>query len=401
MKRSIILTMLALIAGFSVLQASDYRAGSEVIISEEQPGNVYAAGSQVTINAVINGDLIVAGGDITVNDSIRDDVIIAGGNITIMGVAGNDLRVFGGEITIAKDVYGDLVVTSGEVRIREGVTIWGDLVAAGGEIISNANVKGKVKIAGGELKLNGRLDGAIDAKAGDLYFNAVVGGPSVIATKNLSLGTEARFAENVRYWNGAGEVNFDGHLTNNATVEFDQSLKQEMDFEFNMKKVAWTITMFRIVSGIVLVSLLILLFGGFFERNAGEVRARMGNYLGLGLLLFLGLPFASAVAFGTVIGIPLGVIGIALFVILLIMANSLTAVVAAYEVKKARKENWNTALLIGIAILLFAALRLLDMVPVAGSLVNFALAAIAVGYVIRNARKKKEDGMEGPAEDIV
>ncbi len=402
MKRSILLTMLAFVLGFSILQASDYKAGDQITINEECPGNVYAAGGEVTINAIINGDLIVAGGHVTVNDSLRDDGIVAAGEIVINGVAGNDLRVFGGEIRISKDVYGDLVISGGEVTINEGVTVWGDLIIAGGEVNSFANVKGNVKVAGGELKLRGQFDGKLDARAGELYLDAIVAGPSVIAAEDLALGADARFSENVRYWNAEGKVNFDGHLVNNATAVFDKELKSEMDFEWNMKKMAWMLTLFRIISGLVLVTLLILLFGRFFDRNAGEIRSSMGSYLGIGLLLFLGLPLASAVAFGTVIGIPLGVVGFALFLILIILANALTAVVAAYEVKKVRQEKWSAASMIGISIALFAALRLLDMVPVAGSLINFALAAIAVGYVIRNTRKKKGGEMEGAAtEEIV
>lgn len=400
MKRSILLLCAAFLGIFSQLQASDYQAGKKVIITEAQTGNTYIAGGEVVINAIINGDLIVAGGSVEVNDSIREDAIITGGEITIMGVAGDDLRVFGGEIRIAKDVYGDLVITGGEVKIEEGVTIWGDLILAGGEVTSYGTIKGNVKVAGGEIRLGGQIDGNLDVVGGELRLNGTVTGISSISAQSLQLGDQAQFYNTVRYWNREGEVSFDDHLMNSADVTFDESLKKEFNFEFDMKKAIWTFTLFRIFSGLVLISLLVLLMGRFFKKNAGGVREHMGKYLGAGLLLFFGLPLASAVAFGTIIGIPLGVVGMSLFVVLLVIANALTAVVAAYEIREYRRENWGPGAMIGISVVLFIALRMLDLVPVAGSFVNFALSAIAVGYVLKVIRKKNNQS-EPQAEDIV
>jgi len=402
MKKVITLVLAAILLGSFSLQASQYKAGESVTISERQDKNVYVAGGNITVNAIVDGDLIVAGGTITVNDSINDAAIITGGEIEVMGVAGNDLRVFGGEIRITKDVHGDLVITGGEVQIDETVTIWGDLVVAGGEVASHANVKGDVKMAGGDLILRGRIDGKLDVAANELSLSPVVKGKSSISAQSFQVDQGAQFFGDVRYWSKRGETDFQAYLMDGAEATYDTSLKKEFNFEFNMKKAIWSFTVFRILSGIVLISLLVLIFGRFFVKNAGGVRLRMGNYLGSGLLLFFGLPLASIIAFGTVIGIPLGVVGMSLFVILLVLANALTAVVAAYEIREYRRENWNTGAMIAISIALFIALRMLDLIPVAGSLVNFALSAIAVGYVIKMVRKKRSGtDDDNTAEEIV
>lgn len=401
MKRSIIILLAAMLGLFTQAQASDYKAGEKVNITEQQDGNTYIAGAEVFINAVIKGDLIVAGGEVEVNDSISEDAIIAGGEILVSGVTGDDLRVFGGEIRITKDVYGDLIVTGGEVVIEASVTVWGDLILAGGEVTSYATIKGDVKAAAGEMKLGGQIDGQLDIVGGELNLYATVNGTSSISAQNLNLSPEARFNSNVRYWSNEGKVDFQDYLSEGASATFDEDLKKEFDFEFDMKKAMWTFTLFRIFSGLVLISLLVALMGRFFRRHAGGVKDQIGNYLGLGLLLFLGLPVLSMVAFGTVIGIPLGVVGMSLFVILLIMANALTAVVAAHEIREYRREDWGTGVMIAISAGLFIALRLLDMVPVAGSLVNFALSAIAVGYVLKMLRKKRREEAEAPGDEIV
>jgi hypothetical protein len=402
MKRSIVILFALMLGLFSrqALQASDYQAGEKVNITEQKDGNTYVAGAEVFVNAVIRGDLIVAGGEVEVNDSINEDAIIAGGEIIVSGVTGDDLRVFGGEIRITKDVYGDLIVTGGEVVIEESVTVWGDLILAGGEVISYATIKGDVKAAAGEIDLGGQIDGKLDIVGGELNLYATVNGTSSISAQDLNLYPDARFNSDVRYWTKEGKIDFKDHLGEGVNVSFDEDLKKEFDFEFDMKKAMWTFTLFRIFSGLVLISLLVALVGRFFRRHAGGVKDQMGRYLGVGLLLFLGLPILSMVAFGTVIGIPLGVVGMSLFVILLVMANALTAVVAAYEIREYRRENWGPGLMIAISAALFIALRLLDMVPVAGSLVNFALAAIAVGYVLKMWRKKPSE-TDAPVDEIV
>jgi hypothetical protein len=401
MKRSIIMLFAAMLGLFTQVQASDYKAGEKVNITEQQDDNTYVAGGEVFINAIIKGDLIVAGGEVEVNDSINEDATIAGGEIIVSGVIGDDLRVFGGEIRISKDVYGDLIVTGGEVVIEASVTVWGDLILAGGEVTSYATVKGDVKAAGGEMDLGGQIDGQLDIVGGELNLYATVNGISSISAQNLNLYPEARFNSDVRYWSNEGKVDFENYLAEGASATFDEDLKKEFNFEFDMKKAMWTFTLFRIFSGLVLISLLVALVGRFFRRNAGSVKDHMGKYLGAGLLLFLGLPILSMVAFGTVIGIPLGVVGISFFVILLVMANALTAVVAAYEIREYRRENWGPGVMIAISAALFIALRLLDMVPVAGSLVNFALSAVAVGYVLKMLRKKGREETEAPIDEIV
>lgn len=400
MKKSIMILCVAILGLLTQAHASDYKAGKNVNITEQQEGNTYVAGGEVHINAIINGDLIVAGGKVFVNDSINEDAVIAGGEITINGVSGDDLRVFGGEIRITKDVYGDLVVTGGEVTIEESVTIWGDLILAGGEVRSYATIKGNVKAAGGELDVGGQIDGNLDLVAGELDLYATVNGLSSISAQDLDLRSEARFNNNVRYWTNEGKVDFKDHLSSEASATFDKDLKKEFDFEFDMKKAIWTFTIFRIFSGLVLISLLVLIMGRFFKKNAGGVREHMGKYLGVGILLFLGLPLISMIAFGTVIGIPLGIVGMSLFVIIAVLANALTAVVAAYEIREYRRENWGTGAMIAISVGLFIALRMLDLVPVAGSLVNFALSAIAVGYVLKMLRKKRNT-TDAPVDEIV
>ncbi len=401
MKKSILFTLAALIFSVFNSQASDYKAGKRVVVNETQDENIYIAGKEIVVNAVVNGDLIVAGGEVQINNDIRDDATIVGGEIQVMGVAGSDLRVFGGEILITKDVHGDLVITGGEVEIAEGVTIWGDLVVAGGEVESYGLVKGSVKAAGGEIDLGGVIEGELDLVGGEVELYATVNGASAISAQMLHLGRNAQFFSDVRYWSKDGHSDFEDHMMNDAQARFDSSLKKEFNFEFNMKKAIWSFAIFRILSGIALISLLVAVFGRFFAKNAGGVRDQMGSYLGAGLLMYFGLPLASAIAFGTVIGIPLGVVGMSLFIIVLVVANALTAVVAAYELREHRKENWNTGAMIGISIGLFVALRILSMIPVGGGLVNFALSAVAIGYVVKNIRKKRNNTEVHSSEEIV
>ena len=105
-------------------------------------------------------------------------------------------------------------------------------------------------------------------------------------------------------------------------------------------------------------------------------------------MLFLALPIISAISFATIIAAPVGVVGFALFVIVLVVANALTAVVMAYEVEKTRISTWTDFTRILVALGFFVAFRLIGLIPVAGSIITFVAAAVGVGYVLKMIRQK-------------
>ena len=394
------LILLAALAFFTFdqLYASNVKGGSEVVISEPVSGNLYAAGGKVYINAPINGDLICAGGEVKVTAPVAEDILLAGGEVEINSPVAGDLRLGGGKVRLQANVGGDLVITGGELYVGEGVLIGGDVFIAGGKVIFDGAAGGDIKIAGGEVVFNGKTAGRMDAKGGKLYLNGEVQGASTLAAQELNIGSDAAFYGAVQYWNEEGNADFKGHLYSGATANYTEELKfkTRIDREI-VQKGFMAFAAFRFLSAGLLMILLIVLFGHFFEKNTGNIRERVGSYLKLGSLVLIATPFLAILAFVTIIGIPIGFIMMSGYGAVLMLANSLTAVVAAYELKKYTQQDWNKGVLVAVSVGAFIALRLVGMMAMPGKFIVFAATAIAIGAVFAWARAgwQKADNTPG------
>ncbi|MFN7119713.1 MAG: hypothetical protein ACK4TA_23155 [Saprospiraceae bacterium] len=388
MKKSIFLLAILGLLTAAPLHASHIKGGNEVTIAEPVDGNLYTAGGDIRINAPIAGDLVCAGGDIWINELVAADVILVGGEAKITNKIGGDVRLASGNLTIAADVAGDLVVAGGELTIEQGVTIGGDVIIAGGKVIFDGATQGNIKMVGGEMIFNGKTAGKMELKGGKIYFNGEVKGDATLAAQELNIGSNAAFYSTVQYWNEKGDANFDGHLYEGATANYKENLKFKTKLDREVVKqglVAFAI--FRFAAAALLMTLLVALFGKFFTKHSGYIRENVGNHAGTGLLFLLGVPVVAALAFATVIGIPVGFIMLSGYGIALMLANSLTAVVAAYELKKYLNRDWNKGILIAVALGAFVALRLVGMLAIPGKFIVFAATAIALGAVINWMRK--------------
>jgi len=397
-----ILASFCLAALPSLMQASSFKTGDKIVIDQPVTTNLYLAGEEISIDAVIEKDLVAAGGDFFIQDSLLDDVTIAGGHIRMNGYAGDDVKLFAGKIEISKDIRGDLLIVSGEVYIAESVTIWGDLIVAGGAVTSKASIKGDVKIYGGDVKLLGAVEGHLAVRAEDAVLDCIVNGDAELSAENLSLGSKARFFRMVKYWTKEGPIDFQGHLGPDGSSIFTENLKHEPlpEIETVITKVRQSLTLYKLLSGLVLIFILIWFFGKNFDRISGQLTNNAFKYYGLGAALFLGLPLLSLIAMLTVLGMPLGFIGFSLFFIALLLAGALSAVIIGYELKKYRNSNaGNGAMFFQAAAIYCVMTAMTYFMPFFGNIAMSVIVFIACGYLIyklinRRSNDHHSDGVK-------
>jgi hypothetical protein len=102
-------------------------------------------------------------------------------------------------------------------------------------------------------------------------------------------------------------------------------------------------------------------------------RTRVGPSIGLGLLLFFGLPLLAVIALVTVVGIPFGIGLLAALLLIYALGYSAAAWVLGRSILR-EPTAWVVAFLVGWAILRVAAL-----VPILGGLVWFAAVVVGLG----------------------
>lgn len=398
-----ILSLLVFLGAVTVLRASDYRSGENVTVEEPTKGNLYTAAGELRIKAPINGDLVAAGGKIWINDTIIEDGMVAGGEIDVQAVIKGDLRIAGGKVRIHNEVMGDLILMGGEVEVMPNARIGGDLIVMGGEAKVHGSVAGIMRSYAGQLDFSGVVMGEFVARGGQASINGEVRGASELSAQQLSIGPDASFFANVRYWQEEGEIDFGDRLKEGATATFDPKLKSDLvSFDFDeLRRGLFWLSIYRFVAGIILIVLLISMFHRFFSNHAGRLTDQLASSLGYGTLYLIGIPVLAILAFVTIIGIPVGFILTAGYGISLALAGALVATVLAYEFEKYLGKKWNKGTMMLVAIGISLLLRFVDYIPLVGNIILILLVAVAFGYLYQNIQRERRLRRKMADSDIV
>jgi hypothetical protein len=385
MKR-ILLIFFLLGTAYSV-KAIRIHAGKNLIIDKPVYEDLYIAGGEVIINAPVYGDLIVTGGSVTINDSVANDILAAGGTISFNGYVGDDIRCAGGRLNILRNVSGDVVVTGGNIFISKDAII-GNLISAGGEIIMNGRVNGTIKSASGKFTLNGIVLSEMECRGGDIIINGAIGGPSIIVGDKLTIGRNATFNNDVRYWARSKDVQFNNSIKNGQAI-YDPTLR--------IDKAEWYFLGFSSILGLVwyigtvfmMILIIQYLFGRTMKKAGQTAYDNTLKSLGLGFLFWIGVPIAAAIACITIIGVPIGLILLFSYIVLALFAGTVTSVVIANWLDSRSAANWSYWRLVIVALGIFVVVKILSLIPFLGWVVFGVLVCITYGSILLNVKWRR------------
>jgi len=377
------------------IQAFSFRLeyGNNVVITQPVYEDLYVSAGSVTINAPVYGDLICTGGTVNINDSVSNDIIVAGGTVTFNGYVGDDIRCAGGILYIQKSVGGDLVIAGGRVTANRDVVIGGGLLMGGGDITFNGTVNKSVKAGFGSLVFNGRAEKDIDVRGGDLQMNGTVMGPSIIAANKISIGNDASFNNDVRYWNKAGSADFRQSIKNGKAI-YDPSLKIETGRWYYLGGMSIIGLLWYIGMALLMIIIIQYLFNTTLQKAGDTVFNKTLKSSGFGLLFFIAVPIAAVVAFITIIGVPVGLLLLFNYIILILLATVITSLVAAHWFNNRFNYKWSYWKLVFAALGIFIVLKLISLMPFLGWLIGLLATCMAFGAILQNINWKRKQQVE-------
>lgn len=360
---------------FSVLSFSQSEEKKEIVIDKVQSDDIYLAGEKITINAAVKGDLVIAGAIMIVNDSIYGDLTGAGGDLSIRGYVADDVRVAGGKITIDAEIGDDVVVFGGEVVITK-----------------NARINGKLICSAGDVTINGEIIEALEVRSGDLTINGTIRGASKVIGEELTIGSNAKFYNDIEYWNSNGDLDFKNSLVN-GKAQFNEDLGEEQSelslTTFGTKSLK--LWLYYVLSAFLVILVLHALFRNAFSSAVEGLETNVLKSFGFGLIYLFGIPLVILIAFLMLIGIPLGLFATVVFLFSLLFGHLVAAILVAYYWKTKKEKAWGFWPLTFIALLCAVILRVLTMIPFAGVLVSVVILSIAYGALtLQVIRAKKE-----------
>lgn len=315
---------------------------------------------------VVDDDLLFLCDDAVVAGTVRGDVYFGGNTLTITGRVDGDVFGLGNEISVEGSV--GLSVRGAGQTIRVAGEVGRGLAAAGERIavLPGASVGRGVMAAGDRLSLEGPVGGSVLAAGRRLELDAPIEGDLKFSGNELHLGSGAAIAGDARY-TGPAEPEREAGA---PRVEWTEPEPEEASVWDDVMSIAT-----RWGMGLALGLVLVLLVSGPLGAMAA-IGGRPLAPLLLGLLLFVGLPFAAILLAITFIGLPLAFALGMLYLFLLYASRVLAAMVIGQAILGLASSNVQRIgrIALGLGILVLAV-----EVPYIGGVVGLLVMFFGLG----------------------
>ncbi len=284
-----------------VASASDIRSGTSVDIrqNERVTDDLYLSAGSVIIAGTVERDASIATGRARITGTIAGSVVLVSGRADIPGTVGGSLRIAGGTVEVGGDVGGDLVVLGGRVTIPSGGSIGGDLI-----------------VAGGVVDLRGAVAGDVRGVAVSTTIGGTVGGDVMVETSRLSVTGSARITGDVRYLTAA-----DASISSAARITGTTERVGQAPWESSASGTGRAFgpslrTVWALIAGVIIIAIAPRLADAIGRNGCAVLRA-----IGVGLLALIVVPIVTVVLIASMIGLPIGVIGIGAFIAILYLTQ--------------------------------------------------------------------------------
>ncbi|MBC7836967.1 polymer-forming cytoskeletal protein [Acetobacteraceae bacterium] len=345
-----------------VLFAADFRSGEQVTIgtTETVVGDLYLAGGTLSSAGSVEGDVYAGGGTVIVSGAVKQDVVIGGGTISVLADVGDDVRIGGGTIAVQGSVAGDVVIGGGDITVSSA-RIGGDVLIGGGSIHLESAVEGNIKIAGGDVYINGPVKGDVNIQA-----------------NTVTLGSKAVIAGNLKY-RASSEATMEEGATVLGTTTYEPAPQKNNGAFFSaLISAAALLKLFMLIVGALFFGLLLRRFTSTVVVTA---YTRPLIEIGRGFVFLVVAPIVSILLLVTLVGIPLGVLGLFSYIAILIVGCCIAPIVLGswlyrWYTKGELEVHWKSILL-GVVTYF-----IIGIVPIVGGLVQFALMLLTLGAIV-------------------
>ena len=326
----------------------------------------------------LGDDVLASGSAPMLRDSIAGDAIMAGGEIVFTAHTGGDYVGAGGKQELAGRVHGSLRAAGGHVEVsalvdRNATIGGGDLVVDSAAVIGH-----NAYLIGGNIQVYGTVNGGLLATGGNVVLNGVIGQDVEVAAGSLRLGPHAQIGGNLRYRVAKDKVHIDPGAKVTGTITALPVSKGPGVFGL-----LWTLG--GMLAGVVLV----LLLPRFFTEAASEIQQRPIRTVIVGIVVPILILVAIVVAAITVLGLPLALITLLVFLFFGAASEVPVAVWLGERIMHSRtplgRQSTIVNFFIGALILL-----VLGVVPVLGGIVTFVASCVGFGALLLAASSARE-----------
>lgn len=351
--------------------AFDVRSGDTVTIASGEviDDDLYVAGKTIIIDGTINGDLCAAAQTITVDGAVNGSFMAAGETVNVNGEVAHAVRAVGETLNIVGNVAGDVLFGGASLNVSSAAEIGGDLL-----------------FGTGTARVNGPVEGDISGAVGEATLTSGVGGDVKLKVDTLTIGSTANIKGNLVY-TSEEEANIQsgadiGGMTSHKLPEVKERPSETASpFSGVWGKV--TGFLMALVAGVIIV----LLFPRRLASIAESIRTGPWLSLGWGAVILFATPIAAIIVCVTVIGIPAGLIALALYGMGIYLSQIPVGLFIGRWIIGRFREVESKAILVGALAAGLVILSLLRLIPYVGFFIGLAVVLFGLGAVLVSLRR--------------
>jgi cytoskeletal protein CcmA (bactofilin family) len=366
---------LALLTGTNLIPSAfalEVRAGqgegSRVLIpaGETVDDTLVAAGETVEVHGTITGNLIAAARAVIIRGKVEGDLIVAAQSVDLYGEADGNVLSACRRLDYRGQTGRSLHAFAEVIDIDRAAAVGGDAI-----------------VFGSEVSMDGVVGRDAFAFAGLTLVRGTVGRNMVARTGSLLLGPPARVGGNLT-----------AHVPAEDQVQIDPGAKIGGETRTRVREPSERRSRFAragfylwqllrlgagFVSGLLLFALWPAVFVQPFDTAAGALRT-----MGVGFLVAVVTPVAALVAAITLVGLPVGLFTLALWLGALYASTVIVAALVGQAVRRGASPSLSSfaiALLLGLVVFLFV-----TSIPFLGVLVRLLAVLLGLGIILTQIR---------------
>jgi len=324
-------------------------------------GDLVAGARTVTISGHVTGDVIVWAQDVRINGTVDGSCLCGARTIQINGQVGGSVRALAQVLLV-------------EGSVERNLMVW----AAVAEVSSKGRVGGSVLAAVGSFLSDGRIEHDMAAYFDKNEMNGYLGGNANLFRGHLTIGPQAEIHGSAAYQGEhRPEVSPQAKLTSQLAVTMESRWERYSHPRYYLGHVV------RLAAAFGLGLVFLFVTPGFFSAVVQKSK-RIGASIGFGAVALVATPILAVIACITLVGIPVGILSLVLYVVALYSAQ---IVVGAWLGGKLLGPAENPGSRVAGLALGLVLLRVCFVVPVVNVVVVSLMIPMGLGAVVLTAHE--------------
>lgn len=299
--------------------ATEFRKSDNLEISKDETikGDIFLVGARARVDGTVDGDMYFFGQSLDLNGHIKGDAIVFGQSMRINGQVDGNVRAFANNLTITGTVERNVLTFNEIVNVDSAGKVNGSFTSFAQSVGLDGKIGRDVLLHDDHTTISGNIGGDVRVKGRHMSVvsSAVVGGgihfegdePASVAS-GAKLGSQPEFTKR-------------------------EHKSQYTEGHYYVWRVIWT-------AAFILFGLVLFLLMPKFAAETVRAGERFAAPVGLGVLVFFGVPIAAVLACFTVVGIPLGVLTVGLWLLGVFTAEIIVGTVVGQWIMGKATDTW-------------------------------------------------------------